>query len=240
MQLVPPQVAPHEVAVAPRDIVVGVYGAGGFGREIMHSVALQTAAMAGSSRTHAVCFIESHPLTPYVNGYPVVSESEFFSTPCKERYFTIAIGNSAAREKVARACFDRGGRTLTIQSSHSLVFDNNDIGEGTILCAHTTVTANAKIGKFVHLNLYSYVAHDCLVGDFVTFAPNVNCNGNVHIGDHAYIGSGAVIKQGEPGNPLRIGEGAIIGMGAVVTKDVPPHTTVVGNPARLHIRAPVT
>ena len=75
--------------------------------------------------------------------------------------------------------------------------------------------------------------HDCLIGDFVTFAPSVKCNGNIVIEDHAYIGAGAVIKQGKPGQPLVIGRGAVVGMGAVVTKDVPAGATVVGNPARI-------
>jgi len=58
------------------------------------------------------------------------------------------------------------------------------------------------------------------------------CNGNVHVEDYAYIGAGAVIKQGSPSAPLVIGRGAVVGMGAVVTKSVPPGVTVVGNPAR--------
>ena len=72
-----------------------------------------------------------------------------------------------------------------------------------------------------------------MIGDFVTFAPGVKCNGNVVIEDHAYIGAGAVIKQGQPGAPLGIGHGAVVGMGAVVTKSVPAGATVVGNPARV-------
>ena len=79
---------------------------------------------------------------------------------------------------------------------------------------------------------YVHIAHDCVVGDFVTLAPGVQCNGNVVIEDHAYIGAGAVIKQGQPGKPLVIGSGAMVGMGAVVTKSIPPGITVVGNPAR--------
>lgn len=76
------------------------------------------------------------------------------------------------------------------------------------------------------------MGHDCVIGNYVTFAPKVCCEGNVLIEDHVYIGTGALIKQGSSESPLVIGEGAVIGMGAVVTKSVLPYTVVVGNPAR--------
>jgi acetyltransferase-like isoleucine patch superfamily enzyme len=101
-----------------------------------------------------------------------------------------------------------------------------------VLSPFVTLTSNIRIGRHFHANLYSYVEHDCVIGDFVTFAPGVQCNGNIVIEDHAYIGAGAVIKQGKPGQPLIIGRGAVVGMGAVVTKSVAAGATVVGNPAR--------
>jgi acetyltransferase-like isoleucine patch superfamily enzyme len=76
------------------------------------------------------------------------------------------------------------------------------------------------------------VAHDCIIGDFVTFAPAVKCNGNVIVEDHAYVGTGAIIRQGTPNKPIVIGRGAVVGMGAVVTRSVAPGATVVGSPAR--------
>ena len=110
--------------------------------------------------------------------------------------------------------------------------DNVVIGDGSILCPFVTLTSNITLGKCFHANLYSYVEHDCVIGDFVTFAPGVKCNGNVKIGDMVYIGAGAVIHQGTNDTPLFIGDGATIGMGAVVLNDVHAGQTVVGNPAR--------
>jgi serine acetyltransferase len=50
--------------------------------------------------------------------------------------------------------------------------------------------------------------------------------------DGAYIGTGAVLREGKPNKPLVIGVGAVVGAGAVVLNDVAPGTTVVGMPAR--------
>ncbi len=140
--------------------------------------------------------------------------------------------------KIADMMIERGASPFSITALNSISLDHNEIGEGAILCPYTTLTANAKIGKYFHANIYSYVAHDCIIGDYVTFAPDVHCNGNVIIEDHAYIGTGAIIKQGLPDKPLVIGKGAIVGMGAVVTKSVPAYQTVVGNPARPLVRVP--
>jgi acetyltransferase-like isoleucine patch superfamily enzyme len=111
------------------------------------------------------------------------------------------------------------------------VLEDVKMGEGSILCPFVTLTSDITIGKSFQANIYSYVAHDCVIGDYVTFAPAVKCNGNVHIGDHAYIGTGTIIHQGKPNRPLKIGKGAVVAAGAVVTKSVPDGMTVFGNPA---------
>ena len=171
-----------------------------------------------------------------VNGHKVISESDFIAMESANKYFNIAIADYKARERISKKMIACHIQPFTIKASNAMIFDNNDIGEGAILCPFTTVTSNAKIGKFFHSNIYSYVAHDCVIGDFVTFAPSVHCNGKVVIEDYAYIGTGVVIKQGTSEKPIIIGKGAVIGMGAVVTKSVPSFTTVIGNPATKLIR----
>jgi sugar O-acyltransferase (sialic acid O-acetyltransferase NeuD family) len=169
-------------------------------------------------------FADDNPSDP-IMGIPVIAPHEIDS----DDRVVIAVGDSKVRERLAGK-FDRNAGRLI--SPSAIIGPDVEIGEGTVICDLCIVTASAKIGRHFQCNIYSYVAHDCVIGDFVTFAPKVCCNGNVHVHEHAYIGTGAVIKQGTPGKPLIIGNGAIVGMGAVVTKDIPEGATVVGNPAR--------
>lgn len=221
-----------------KTIAFGLVGAGGFAREVMPIVKnkILNLVQGRDMSTCAVYFIESDPQQKTINGMPLLSMQEFFQLQCTERYFNVAIGDSKVRNRLATEMMLQGAKPMTIFAPQSIIYDANSIDEGAILCANTMITSNVRIGKFFHLNIYSYVAHDCIIGDYVTLAPNVNCNGNIHINDHAYIGSGAILKQGSSSKPLVIGEGAIVGMGAVVTKDVDPFTTVVGNPALLHTK----
>lgn len=212
----------------------GIIGAGGFGREVMPLAQHWMPIWNGEYGARLVFVVEDkYPIEQNeINGYRVMSMTEFLKTPAAQRRFNIAIGNSRVRERIAASISADVARPFSIVAPGHVSLVGNQIGEGAILCGFTHITANAKIGRHFHGNIYSYIAHDCVIGDFVTFAPGVKCNGNVVIEDHAYIGTGAIIKQGEPGRPLVIGKGAVVGMGAVVTKSVAPGVTVVGNPAR--------
>ena len=211
------------------DKLIGVYGASGFGKEVMPLVRAQFTEL---NKEHFV-FIDDGQANTDLNGYQVLSYTDFINNSKTDKRVTIAIANSQVREKLVARLDQDSVQHLEIQAANTVILDEVEMGEGSLLCPFTCITSNIKIGKFFHANIYSYVAHDCVIGDYVTFAPGVKCNGNIHIEDHAYIGTGAVIKQGTPDKPLVIGKGAVIGMGAVVTKSVPAGVTVIGNPARV-------
>lgn len=211
-------------------LLYGIYGASGYGREVM-PLARAMLSAEGVAR-HRLVFIDDASETESVNGHSVLSYDEFRSCSATKRFVALAIAHSATREELALKCQHDRIDSWTVSAANAIILDDVHLGPGAILNPFVTLTSNIRIGRHFHANLYSYVAHDCVIGDFVTFAPGVKCNGNVHIEDHAYVGSGAVIRQGRPGQPLVIGRGAVIGMGAVVTRDVPPGGTVVGNPAK--------
>ena len=203
----------------------GIYGASGFGKEVLPLLLKQI------DKKDKIYFIDDNRESDSLNGYDILTFSEFLAQKSDNYYISIAIANSKIREFLTVKCLSHNIKLINITASNVVVLDNVEIDDGATLCPFVTLTSNIKIGKSFHANLYSYVAHDCIIGDYVTFAPAVKCNGNITIEDHVYIGTGAIIKQGKPNKPLTIGKGATIGAGAVVTKNVPAGMTVFGNPA---------
>lgn len=205
-----------------------IFGASGFGKEVMPLLRQQL----HGARDVDLVFVDDAPSTELLNGHRVMTYQQWMKEPSSERFISIAIANSVAREKLTERCLSDGVKFIDICATNVMRHDAVSLGEGSILCPFVTLTSNIRIGKQFHANIYSYVAHDCMIGDYVTFAPGVKCNGNVIVEDHAYIGTGAILKQGTHHKPLVIGYGAVIGMGAVVTKNVAAGVTVIGNPAR--------
>lgn len=208
-----------------------VFGASGFGREVLPLVRQQL--QLSESGPWDLVFVDDKPPAPALNGHRVLTYAQWLDEPATSRHISLAIANSGVRAKLVTRCEADAVAFFEVRAANVVVLDEVLIGPGAVLCSFVNLTSNIRIGQHFHANIYSYVAHDCVIGDFVTFAPRVHCNGNVLVQDHAYIGTGAILRQGNPDHPLVIGRGAVVGMGAVVTKNVAPGTTVVGNPARV-------
>lgn len=216
-------------------IIFGLVGSSGFGREVIH-FAQQNIKTLHPTETIEIFFVEKNPPEQDGGHFPIITEEKFLSLDASKKYFNVAIADSKIRQRVFET-LSPSAQALTLRHPTVSSADDLENVNGAILCPFSTITSrDYKIGIGFHSNIYSYIAHDCVIGNYVTFAPRVSCNGNIHIHDHAYIGTGAILKQGTPDKPLIIGEGAVIGMGAVVTKDVPPYTTVIGNPAKPFVK----
>lgn len=161
---------------------------------------------------------------------PYLGSEADYSFLCSDNV-VIAIADYKVRKRIHLFLKAKGVVFPNVIQGETFISKSAQIDEGAIICPFVTITSNAIIGKNFHANIYSYVAHDCVIGDNVTFAPSVKCNGNVLIEDNVYIGTGAIVYQGKSNRPLIIGKGAVIAAGSVVTKNVPAGMTVFGNPA---------
>jgi sugar O-acyltransferase (sialic acid O-acetyltransferase NeuD family) len=211
-------------------IIHGVFGVGGYGREVMPLVQ----KIADREAADVVFVVDADYKTQNeVDGVKILSFDEFLSIEYNSKYLTIAVADHALRRKISEISINNGIKLSNVVADNVVLLGRNTISEGVILSPFVTITTNCTIGRGFHANLYSYVGHDCILGDYVTFSPSVKCSGNVVIQDHVFVGTGAIIRPGTSIRPLVIGEGAIIGMGAVVTKAVPAGCTVIGNPGRI-------
>ncbi len=200
--------------------LIGVYGASGCGRGIMPLLRTQYPQAE-------LVFIDDGQAPACVNGHDIIHWASFLALKTTEKSVSIAIAAPMIRQRLAEKCAEANIPLIEARATSVVQMDAVVIKDGACLSPFVTLTSNIRIGRCFHANLYSYVEHDCTIGDFVTLAPGAKVNGNITIGDHAYIGAGAVLRQG-----ITIGADAVIGMGAVVTRDVPPGVTVVGNPAK--------
>lgn len=145
--------------------------------------------------------------------------------------FHIAIGDSAARERLTRLALAAGALARTVIHPGASVSMFATLADGVFIAAQAVIGPDARLGAGVLVNHGAVVDHDCRIGAFAHLAPNSSLGGGVHVGARSLIGAGAVVLPG-----VAIGDDVTIGAGAVVTRDVPSHQTWVGVPAAAKVR----
>ncbi len=109
------------------------------------------------------------------------------------------------------------------------------IGEDCVIREHVTMSAGSakghgltRVGRGGYFMAYSHIAHDCTVGDGVTFANGVQLGGHVEVGEGANFGGLSAVQQFG-----RVGRFAFVGGVTGVNEDVIPYGMVIGSRARL-------
>ena len=207
-----------------------ILGTSGFSAEVTQYIEDNKMSNKNSLNIKGYFDINNNDYEKYGYKYPYLgSEKEYEFT--NKVNFVIPIADNKIRKSLHLLFKSLGHRFPNVIHHSCFVSNQAKICESSILCPFVAITSNAIIGSNFQANIYSYIAHDCIIGDNVTFAPSVKCNGNVIIEDDVYIGTGVVIHQGKPNRPLKIGKGAVIAAGSVVTRSIPEGMTVFGNPA---------
>jgi sugar O-acyltransferase (sialic acid O-acetyltransferase NeuD family) len=202
---------------------IAIVGAGGHGR-----VALDCLRVQSGDNLDLAFFDDRWQEICEADGVPVLGPVDALaSAPKWDRVF-VAVGDNAARRRIAEDLVSRGRHLICIVHPRATVSLRATVGEGTIAVAGSVVNAGARVGRCAILNTLSSVGHDCVVEDYAQIAPGVNLGGGAVIESGAFLGIGAKVA------PLvRVGAWSVVGAGSIVLGDLPPRSFCYGTPARV-------
>lgn len=101
------------------------------------------------------------------------------------------------------------------------------LAQGVFVGANSVIGPGVQLAEHVFVNRGVTIGHDTRIGAFSRIQPGSNLGGLSRIGRAVTVAIGATVIE-----RLVIGDHAFIGAGAVVTGDVAPQVLVVGIPAK--------
>lgn len=202
-------------------MVLGIYGAGGSGREVK-----DIADMLG--RWEEIIFIDDTVESgtfKEVRRMPFDCFCQTFDIENAE--IIVALGEPEYKRKLYQKVKEHGYPLANIIHPTAWISPSAKLGKGIILKAGVIISCDTIVEDNVRIEPYAIIGHDCVVRESVQIAPNVTMGGCSEIGVGSYIGINVPIKEN-----LKIGSNTIVGMGAVVLRSLPDNIIAMGNPAR--------
>jgi UDP-N-acetylglucosamine acyltransferase len=111
------------------------------------------------------------------------------------------------------------------EDSLTVIGDNTTIRECVTINRGTNDRGKTVLGDNCLIMAAAHIAHDCIVGNNAIIVNGVLLGGHVVVGEYAVLGGLSAIHQF-----IHIGDHAMISGGSLVRKDVPPFTKAAKEP----------
>lgn len=150
---------------------------------------------------------------------PVVCDIDGFE-PTADEEVLIGVANLKVRNEMIDKLIAKKAKIGSFVH-HSVIMPKSfDWGIGNILFPFCIIEQNAVVGNYNLLTSYSFISHDCFVGDNNFFSIS-GLAGNVRIGNNNFFGIRSCVIPG-----IRIGSDNVIQAGMVIDKDIEDDTTI--------------
>jgi acetyltransferase-like isoleucine patch superfamily enzyme len=195
---------------------IAIFGAGDFARGLL------TPCRAAAAGGDIVFVVGQAPIgSVRIRGHRLAAVGDLMAGSLGERRMVVGLDDGHLRRRVAEtltaAGFSFQSLGPSVRADGAIDAPEAIIGEGAILGADCHLAPQVRVGVHFQCGPQASLAEGDRIGDFVTFAPRVVCEGWVSIGDGVHLGTGARVRAG-----VRVGEGAFVGPGMVVAEDLPP------------------
>ena len=189
---------------------VVIIGASAVGREVCSWIS-DYSAVTGN---HVKGFLDSRKniLDGYTD-YPKILASPEEYTPERGDVFICALGEPDMRQKYVSLIEKKGGKFKSFIHPSSFVGESVEIGTGTVVYPHSTLTADIKVGKHCIIGSNTSIGHDCVLEDFVTLSPGCQVAGWCHLHSGTFMGiSSTLIPHVTLGgkSPVYVAAGATV------------------------------
>lgn len=194
-------------------------------------LARETMAAAAASGREVVGLLDDDPrlVGTEVHGAPVLGPIACVRDH-PETDLVVCAGKGSSRRAIVASLLALGiGREQYATVVHPSVSLGTGctVGVGSILLAGCVLTADVSVGDHVVCMPQVTLTHDDVLADYATLTAGVSLGGGVRVGEAAYIGMNASVREG-----CTVASDAVLGMGAVLLRDQPRDTVFAGVPAR--------
>jgi sugar O-acyltransferase (sialic acid O-acetyltransferase NeuD family) len=206
-------------------MILGIYGCGGLGREIL---VLAQQINAVRKRWSELVFIDDVDVkNTRAKARVVLFDQAKAEFPPDQVEICIAVGEPSVRANLYDRVLAAGYRLATLIHPGVYIPEDTSIGNGAIICQGCFVSCGVRLSDNILLQPTASIGHDCSVGSHSVISTFVSLAGNCTIGARTYIGMCVPVKEN-----TTVGDDVIIGMGSVVLRSVDSGMVALGNPAR--------
>ena len=204
--------------------MLGIYGAGGLGREL-YDLALRINNLL--NKWDRIVFIDDSLRSDAKNNQLIYSFEEFRRLP-GQLEIVIGTGEPAVRNLLHDRVVSCGLTLATLIDPTALVSNSAVLKPGVIISEFCSIHSGVHIEVNTLIQPNCCIGHDIRIGKHSIISTTANIGGGSIIGDKVYLGMNCAVLQ-----KLTIESESIIAMGSVVFRDVTFGSTVIGNPAKV-------
>lgn len=197
-----------------------IIGARGFGREV-YDLARKAYQVKGFLDDKTDALNEVRGEYP-----PIIGPVETYE-PQEEDVFFCALGDAFYRYKYAEIILSKGGEFISLIARGAYVNPTAKIGRGCIISHGTIVSDNVDIGDFTMVHAYSSFGHDVKIGKCNSIESYCFFGGYARTGDFTtmHVRSAIIPKK-------HVGSNVSVGFGSVVMRNFGDGVHLFGNPAK--------